>query len=133
MILNYSSFMGLLKEHYLSTTTAEELARKMIYDVYNETGITATAGIGTNLFLAKVAMDIVAKKMQPDKYGVRIASLDEMSYRKLIWTHRPLTDIWRVGKGIARKLVDCIVNAAKECNKNVIAECSYAKKVLEKI
>lgn len=91
---------------YLHTykLTAEELARKMIYDVYNETGITATAGIGTNLFLAKVAMDIVAKKMQPDKYGVRIASLDEMSYRKLIWTHRPLTDIWRVGKGIARKL-----------------------------
>jgi len=91
---------------YLKTygITARELAMRMIRDVLNTTGITATAGIGTNLYLAKVAMDIVAKKAQPDQYGVRIAQLDEMSYRRQLWNHRPLTDFWRVGPGIARKL-----------------------------
>ena len=91
---------------YLKTygLTAYEFARKLIYEVLEETGITATAGIGTNLFLCKVAMDIVAKRTQPDAQGVRIAQLDEMSYRKLLWTHRPLTDFWRVGRGYARKL-----------------------------
>ena len=91
---------------YLPTygLTPEELARKMIYDVLEATGITATAGIGTNLYMAKVAMDIVAKHMEPDASGVRIATLDEMSYRRLLWTHRPLTDFWRVGPGYARKL-----------------------------
>lgn len=91
---------------YLNTysCTAHELAMRMIRDVLKETGITATAGIGTNLYLAKVAMDIVAKKMPPDKDGVRIAELDEMSYRRQLWEHTPLTDFWRVGKGIARKL-----------------------------
>ncbi len=84
--------------------TAEELARTMIRDVLEHTGITATAGIGTNLYLAKVAMDIVAKHMAPDQNGVRIASLDELTYRKLLWSHRPLTDFWRVGSGYARKL-----------------------------
>ena len=81
--------------------TAHELAMKMICEVLKETGITATAGIGTNLYLCKIAMDIVAKKMKPDKDGVRIAELDEMSYRRQLWEHTPLTDFWRVGRGIA--------------------------------
>ena len=81
-----------------------ELARKMIYAVLDATGITATAGIGTNLFLCKVAMDIVAKRTEADAQGVRIAQLDEMSYRHQLWDHRPLTDFWRVGRGYARKL-----------------------------
>ncbi|MGN1089403.1 MAG: DNA methylase, partial [Huintestinicola sp.] len=91
---------------YLKTyrMTPRELAVKMIREVLAETGITATAGIGTNLYLCKVAMDIVAKKMPADKDGVRIAELDEISYRKLLWGHRPLTDFWRVGHGIAKKL-----------------------------
>ena len=91
---------------YLKTyqLTAYELARKLIYEVLNATGITATAGIGTNLYLAKVAMDIVAKHTEPDRYGVRIAQLDEMSYRRTLWSHRPLTDFWRVGRGYAKKL-----------------------------
>ena len=84
--------------------TPEELVTKIINDIYKQTGITATAGIGTNLFLAKVAMDIVAKRTKPNKYGVRIAKLDEMTYRKQIWYHKPITDIWRVGKGIAKRL-----------------------------
>ena len=82
----------------------EELVTKIINDIYKQTGITATAGIGTNLFLAKVAMDVVAKHTKPNKYGVRIAKLDEMTYRKQIWHHKPITDIWRVGKGIAKRL-----------------------------
>lgn len=91
---------------YLNTyqMTAQELARKMILDVQESVGITATAGIGTNLYLCKVAMDIEAKHIQPDENGVRIASLDEMSYRRLLWDHRPLTDFWRVGRGYAKKL-----------------------------
>ncbi len=91
---------------YLSAykCTPHELCIRMIRDVLKETGITATAGIGTNLYLAKVAMDIVAKKMPPDQDGVRIAELDEMSYRRQLWNHRPLTDFWRVGAGTARKL-----------------------------
>ena len=84
--------------------TPEELVTKIINDIYKQTGITATAGIGTNLFLAKVAMDVVAKHTKPNKYGVRIAKLDEMTYRKQIWYHKPITDIWRVGKGIAKRL-----------------------------
>ena len=84
--------------------TAHELAMKIIREVLTETGITATAGIGTNLYLCKVAMDIVAKKMPADKDGVRIAELDEMSYRRLLWEHTPLTDFWRVGRGIAARL-----------------------------
>ncbi len=92
---------------YLKTygMTAHELAMKMIREVLAETGITATAGIGTNMYLCKIAMDIVAKKMPPDKDGVRIAELDEMSYRRELWEHTPITDFWRVGKGIANRLV----------------------------
>lgn len=84
--------------------TAHELAIKMIREVLAETGITATAGIGTNLYLSKVAMDIVAKHMPADDDGVRIAELDEMSYRRQLWEHTPLTDFWRVGRGYRRKL-----------------------------
>ena len=92
--------------HYLATyrCTAHELARRMIGDVLRETGITATAGIGTNLYLCKVAMDIVAKHLPADKDGVRIAELDEMEYRRQLWSHTPLTDFWRVGRGISAKL-----------------------------
>lgn len=94
--------------HYLKTykMTARELAVKMITDVYNSTGITATVGIGTNMYLSKIAMDIVAKKMPPDEMGTRIAELDEMTYRKTLWTHRPITDFWRIGKGYAQKLAE---------------------------
>lgn len=84
--------------------TARELAMKIIKEVLAETGVTATVGIGTNMYLAKVAMDIVAKKAKPDKDGVRIAELNEMSYRQKLWEHRPLTDFWRVGKGYANRL-----------------------------
>ena len=92
--------------HYLSTynMTAHELAMTMIQDILDTTGITATAGIGTNLYLCKIAMDIVAKHIEPDTNGVRIAELDEMSYRRLLWNHRPLTDFWRVGRGYSKKL-----------------------------
>ena len=94
---------------YLKTygMTARELAMVMIKDVLKNTGITATVGIGTNLYLCKIAMDIVAKKMPADVDGVRIAELDEMSYRRLMWSHRPLTDFWRVGRGYAQKLEHC--------------------------
>lgn len=84
--------------------TARELAVKMIQDVLRQTGITATAGIGTNLYLSKVAMDIVAKHVPADKDGVRIAELDEETYRRQLWDYRPLTDFWRVGRGIAGRL-----------------------------
>ncbi|MBO5163539.1 MAG: DNA methylase [Ruminococcus sp.] len=91
---------------YLKTyrMTAHELTMTIIRDVLSSTGITATAGIGTNLYLCKIAMDIVAKKMPADKDGVRIAELDEMSYRRLLWEHRPLTDFWRIGRGYSDKL-----------------------------
>ena len=84
--------------------TVHELALRMVRDVLRQTGITATAGIGTNMYLCKVAMDIMAKHTAPDKDGVRIAELDEMSYRKQLWNHKPLTDFWRIGRGIARRL-----------------------------
>ncbi|MBO7710218.1 MAG: DNA methylase [Lachnospiraceae bacterium] len=93
---------------YLKTygLTAHELANRMIREVMKETGITATAGIGTNLYLAKIAMDIMAKKAAPDEEGVRIAELDEMTYRRQLWDHRPLTDFWRVGRGLSKRLED---------------------------
>ncbi len=92
--------------HYLQTynCTPRELATRVIQNILDETGITATCGIGTNMYLAKVAMDIVAKHTDADKNGVRIAGLDEMAYRKYLWNHKPLTDFWRVGKGISNKL-----------------------------
>ena len=84
--------------------TASELVMKIISEVYKTTGITATAGIGTNMYLAKVAMDIMAKKMKPNEYGVRMAYLNEELYKKELWSHQPLTDFWRVGRGYAKKL-----------------------------
>lgn len=84
--------------------TAEQFAREIMQVIYDETGITATAGIGTNLYLAKVAMDVEAKHCEPDEKGARMASLDEISYRKKLWAHEPITDFWRVGPGYAKKL-----------------------------
>ena len=109
---------------YLNTykMNAHDLALKMIRDVLHETGVTATAGIGTNMYLCKVAMDIVAKKMPADADGVRIAELDEMSYRKLLWNHVPLTDFWRVGHGYAKKLMANGLNTMGD-----IARCSIGK------
>lgn len=109
---------------YLHTyrMTAREFAGTMIRDVLKTTGITATAGIGTNLYLCKIAMDIVAKHTEPDRDGVRIAELDEMSYRRLLWTHRPLTDFWRVGKGYAAKLEACGLYTMGD-----VARCSVGK------
>ena len=106
-IVNYSIDEVLMDvTNYLDTyrLSARGLATKIIQDVLETTGITATAGIGTNLYLCKVAMDIGAKHVQPDKNGVRIAELDEMRYRRDLWDHRPLTDFWRVGRGYAQKL-----------------------------
>ena len=97
-------FIDATKYLRLYKITAHEMAMRMVRDVLKETGITATAGIGTNLYLSKVAMDIVAKHIPADKDGVRVAELDEMSYRRQLWNHQPLTDFWRVGHGIARKL-----------------------------
>lgn len=97
-------FMDVTDYLFTYKLTAHELAMKIILDVLDTTGITATAGIGTNLFLAKVAMDIVAKHIPADKNGVRIAELDEMSFRRKLWTHQPLTDFWRVGRGYSKKL-----------------------------
>lgn len=98
--------------HYLSVNrhkngqpmTARALAKMIIQDVWTTTGITATAGLGTNLYLAKIAMDIVAKRVKADADGVRIAELDELKYRQLLWDHQPLTDFWRIGRGIAKRL-----------------------------
>ena len=97
-------FMDVTDYLFTYKLTAHDLAMKIILDVLDTTGITATAGIGTNLFLAKVAMDIVAKHIPADKNGVRIAELDEMSFRRKLWTHQPLTDFWRVGRGYSKKL-----------------------------
>ena len=109
---------------YLDTygVTAKELARRIMSDVLHTTGITATAGIGPNLYLCKVAMDIWAKHTAPDENGVRIAELDEMSYRRLLWSHRPLTDFWRVGRGYAKKLEDHGLYTMGD-----IARCSVGK------
>lgn len=105
----------------VSGLTAHEFAVRLIRDVLETTGITATVGIGTNLYLAKVAMDIVAKHMPADADGARIAELDEMSYRRLLWGHRPLTDFWRVGRATARKLDQLGLGTMGD-----IARCSLA-------
>ncbi|MEE0868082.1 MAG: DNA methylase [Clostridia bacterium] len=110
--------------NYLATynRSPRELAMKMIRDVLATSGITATVGIGTNMYLAKIAMDIVAKKMPADENGVRIAELDEMQYRRRLWHHRPLTDFWRVGKGYAKKLEENGLYTMGD-----IAECSLSE------
>lgn len=109
---------------YLNTynLTARELATKMILDVLKTTGITASAGIGTNLYLCKIAMDIQAKRIPADQNGVQIAELDEMSYRRLLWSYRPLTDFWRIGRGYARKLEEQGLFTMGD-----IAKCSLGK------
>ena len=109
---------------YLHTyrLTPEELAGKIMREIYEQTGITATAGIGTNLYLAKIAMDIMAKHSEPDENGFRFASLDEMSYRRSLWNHRPLTDFWRVGGGYAKKLAENGLYTMGD-----IARCSIGK------
>lgn len=109
---------------YLETyrMTPKAFASRMIQDVYAATGITAAAGIGTNLYLCKVAMDIEAKHAMPDEYGVRVAQLDETSYRKILWEHRPITDFWRVGRGYAKKLEQMGLYTMGD-----IARCSIGK------
>ena len=109
-----------LKTYHLSPW---ELAMKMILDVLHTTGITATAGIGTNLYLCKIAMDVQAKHVEADKNGIRIAMLDEMNYRRNLWNHRPITDFWRVGKGCAKKLEENGLYTMGD-----IARCSLGKK-----
>ena len=108
---------------YLSTyrCTPHELAQRMIHHVLRATGITATAGIGTNLYLSKVAMDIVAKHTEPDAQGVRMAELDEGRYRELLWNHQPITDFWRVGRGYARRLDSVGIHTMGD-----IARCSVS-------
>lgn len=110
---------------YLDTynLSAHDLVRTVIRDILKTTGITATAGIGTNLYLSKIAMDIVAKHVEPDKDGVRIAELDEISYRRLLWNHRPITNFWRVGKGYEKRLADLGLYTMGD-----VARCSLGKK-----
>lgn len=122
-------FIDLTKYLKLYKLTPEELVTKMIVDVYNTTGITATAGIGTNMYLCKVAMDILAKHAEPNKEGVRIARLDEMSYRRYLWSHKPLTDFWRVGAGYAKRLEENNIYTMGD-----IARCSiYNEELLYKL
>lgn len=110
---------------YLHTygCTAYDLTAKIMRDVFRETGITATAGVGTNLYLCKVAMDITAKHIEPDEFGARIASLDERTYRQQLWSHRPITDFWRVGRGCAKKLAEFGIDTM-----GAIARCSVGSK-----
>ena len=115
-------FMDVTQYLKIYRMTPQQLAKKMIDEVLRETGITAAAGIGTNLYLAKIAMDIVAKHVEADDDGVRIATLDEMSYRRLLWDHRPLTDFWRVGRGYAKKLAEHGMYTMGD-----IARCSVGK------
>ena len=115
-------FIDLTQYVKLYKCTAKELVRKIIRDVLRNTGITATAGLGTNLYLCKIAMDIVAKKMKPDKDGVRIAGIDEKSYRKLLWNHTPITDFWRIGRGYAKKLEEYGMYTMGD-----VARCSIGK------
>ena len=123
VFMDVTAYLNSYKKTAVSTSSpAHELAMTMIRDVLSQTGITATAGIGTNMYLCKVAMDIVAKKVSPDKDGVRIAELDEMSYRRLLWDYRPITKFWRVGKGIAEKLamygIDTMGKVARQSVRN---------------
>ena len=106
-------FLDLTKYLKLYKKTARELVKTIIQDVFTTTGITATGGIGTNLYLCKIAMDVMAKHVDADADGVRIAELDEMSYRRQLWSHRPITSFWQVGRGIAERLENCRLNAGR--------------------
>lgn len=114
--------------------SAEELGERMILDVFRKAGITATVGVGTNLYLAKVAMDILAKHITPTKNGIKIASLNEISYRDQLWDHKPITDFWRIGKGYARRLNDMDIHTMGEvaaCSLGTL-DCPYNKQKLYK-
>ncbi|CDA79328.1 putative uncharacterized protein [Clostridium sp. CAG:242] len=115
-------FMDVTNYLAMYQLSARELAMKIILDVLETTGITATAGIGPNLYLCKVALDIGAKHIKPDKNGVRIAELDEMSYRQSLWTHQPITDFWRVGRGYAKRLAEYGMYTMGD-----VARCSIGK------
>lgn len=106
-------FLDLTKYLKLYKKTARELVKTIIQDVFTTTGITATGGIGTNLYLCKIAMDIMAKHVDADENGVRIAELDEMSYRRQLWSHQPITSFWQVGRGIAARLEKCYLNGGR--------------------
>lgn len=106
-------FLDLTRYLKLYKKTARELVKTIIQDVFTTTGITATGGIGTNLYLCKIAMDVMAKHVEADADGVRIAELDEMTYRKQLWSHRPITSFWQVGRGIAERLENCRLNAGR--------------------
>ena len=106
-------FLDLTRYLKLYKKTARELVKTIIQDIFTTTGITATGGIGTNLYLCKIAMDVMAKHVEADDDGVRIAELDEMSYRKQLWSHRPITSFWQVGRGIAERLENCRLNAGR--------------------
>ena len=106
-------FLDLTRYLKLYKKTARELVKTIIQDVFTTTGITATGGIGSNLYLCKIAMDVMAKHVDADDDGVRIAELDEMSYRKQLWSHRPITSFWQVGRGIAERLENCRLNAGR--------------------
>ncbi len=106
-------FLDLTKYLKLYKKTARELVKTIIQDVFATTGITATGGIGTNLYLCKIAMDIMAKHVEADNDGVRIAELDEMSYRRQLWAHKPITNFWQVGRGIAARLEKCHLNRGR--------------------
>ena len=106
-------FLDLTKYLKLYKKTARELVKTIIQDVFATTGITATGGIGTNLYLCKIAMDIMAKHVEADSDGVRIAELDEMSYRRQLWAHKPITNFWQVGRGIAARLEKCHLNRGR--------------------
>lgn len=104
VFMDVTEYLNLYKDNEGNAISARELVKIMIKDVFRTTGITATAGIGTNMYLAKIAMDIVAKHEEADEDGVRIAKLNEMLYREMLWNHTPITDFWRVGRGVMRKL-----------------------------
>lgn len=104
VFIDVTDYMHLYRDDEGNVLSAKKLAARMIKDVYDTTGITATAGVGTNLYLAKIAMDIVSKHVEEDEDGVRVAELNEDKYRRLLWEHRPLTDFWRIGRGIAKRL-----------------------------
>ncbi|MCR5214181.1 MAG: DNA methylase [Eubacterium sp.] len=123
VFIDVTSYLSIYK------MTAHELAIAMIRSVLSKTGITATAGVGTNMYLAKIAMDIVAKHMPPDKDGVRIADLDEHSYRELLWDHKPLTDFWRIGKGTARRLANMKIYTMGELARESLYNEEYFYKI----
>ena len=131
VFMDVTNYLNLYRNKDGKPFSPRELAIKMVKDVYTTTGITATAGIGTNLYLAKIAMDIVAKHVDEVVDGVRLAELDEMSYRRLLWEHEPLTDFWRVGRGIGKKLASYGIHTMGD-----IARCSlseYGEKMLYKL